>query len=217
MTALRGRTTLFALLLIVAASGGRRMQAQVDTVGLLPPGYGTLDLNTITMVMQTSVLEIRFVPLDKRVMRLAKPSVDSAMDQLVARFKTQIKDAADRAGVSTPGLAMVTFYATQPGSQFTPQDLQGRHPGPRTRADRDSAVQLQLQLRPAAAPAAGLGALRVRADPSGRDQLRHWLRPDQQPRRVDAGPGNAEPREESRPGSGGPGSDDPRLHPALMA
>jgi hypothetical protein len=129
MTAPRSRTTLLALALIVAASGGRRVHAQVDTVGLLPPGYGTLDLNTITMVMQTSVLEIRFVPLDKRVMRLAKPSVDSAMDQLVARFKTQIQDAADRAGVSTPGLAMVTFYATQGGSQFTPQDLRVVTPG----------------------------------------------------------------------------------------
>jgi len=129
MTVPRRTSTLLALLLIVAASGGRRIHAQVDTVGLLPPGYGTLDLNTITMVMQTSVLEIRFVPLDKRVMRLAKPSVDSAMDQLVARFKTQIQDAADRAGVSTPGLAMVTFYATQPGSQFTPQDLRVVTPG----------------------------------------------------------------------------------------
>ncbi len=129
MTAPRRTTTLLALVLFVAAAGARRIHAQVDTVGLLPPGYGTLDLNTVTMVMQTSVLEIRFVPLDKRVMRLAKPSVDSAMDQLVARFKTQIQEAADRAGVSTPGLAMVTFYATQPGSQFTPQDLRVILPG----------------------------------------------------------------------------------------
>jgi hypothetical protein len=117
------------LVLVLIVGGERRAQAQVDTVGLLPPGYGTLDLNTVTMVMQTPVLEIRFVPMDKRVMRLAKPSVDSAMDQLVTRFKAQIKDAADRAGVSSPGLAMVTFFATQPGSQFTPQDLRVIIPG----------------------------------------------------------------------------------------
>lgn len=129
MIAPRRSTVSLVVLLLVAGSGGRKVHAQVDTVGLLPPGYGTLDLNTITMVMQTSVLEIRFVPLDKRVMRLAKPSVDSAMDQLVARFKTQIQDAANRAGVTSPGLAMVTFYATQPGSQFTPQDLRVVTPG----------------------------------------------------------------------------------------
>jgi hypothetical protein len=129
MPAPRRISMLLALVLVLAGCGSSRAEAQVDTVGLLPPGYGTLDLNTITMVMQTSVLEIRFVPLDKRVMRLAKPSVDSAMDQLVARFRTQIQEATERAGVSTPGLAMVTFYGTQPGAQFTPQDLRVVTPG----------------------------------------------------------------------------------------
>lgn len=125
----RRRTAGLALLVAVAGGGGRSLQAQVDTVGLLPPGFGTLDLNSVTLVMQAAALEIRFVPLDKRVLRLAKPSVDSAMDQLVTRFSSQIKDLTERSGVSTPGLAMVTFYATQPGARFTPQDLRVVTPG----------------------------------------------------------------------------------------
>lgn len=111
--------------------GGARAEAQtpIDTTGLLPAGYGTLSIDDITLMLTTDVLDIRFVPLDERVLRLAKPSVDSSMDQLVEQYKSQIQDAASRSGISSPGLALITFYSRQSGARFEPQDFSILSPG----------------------------------------------------------------------------------------
>lgn len=118
---------LTALVLIGLAPG--RAYAQVDTTGLLPAGYGTLSIDDITLLLTTDVLDIRIVPLDERVLRLAKPSVDSSMDQLVAQFRTRIQEAAARQGISAPGLALVTFYSRQTGARYEPQDISILAPG----------------------------------------------------------------------------------------
>jgi len=104
-------------------------QAPVDTTGLLPAGYGTLSIDDITLTLTTEVLDIRFVPLDERVLRLAKPSVDSSMHQLIDQFKSQIQDAATRSGISSPGLALITFYSRQSGARYEPQDFSILSPG----------------------------------------------------------------------------------------
>jgi hypothetical protein len=115
--------------LLQAAGSPAAAQTPIDTTGLLPAGYGTLSIDDITLTLTTDVLDIRFVPLDERVLRLAKPSVDSSMDQLVAQFKDQIQQAATRSGMSTPGLALITFYSRQSGARYEPQDFSILAPG----------------------------------------------------------------------------------------
>ena len=115
-----------ALLLVL---GPRPVLAQVDTTGLLPPGFGTLSIDDITLQFTTDELDIRLVPLDERVLRLAKPSVDSSMDQLVTQFRSRIQEASARNGISSPGLALVTFYSRQPNARYAPEDLSVLSPG----------------------------------------------------------------------------------------
>jgi hypothetical protein len=124
----RCRPVHVALLLLIAGAPVRA-QTQIDTTGMLPAGYGTLSIDDITVTMSTDVLDIRMVPLDERVLRLAKPVADSAMDQLVDQFKARIQEVCARSGISTPGLALVTFYSRQPATRFEPQDLSILSPG----------------------------------------------------------------------------------------
>ncbi len=119
---------LLAALLPLCACAARA-QTPVDTTGLLPAGYGTLSIDDITVLLSTDVLDIRFVPLDERVLRLAKPSVDSSMDQLVQQYRAQIQEASTRNGISAPGLALITFYSRQTGTRFEPQDYSVLAPG----------------------------------------------------------------------------------------
>jgi hypothetical protein len=109
--------------------GTRPVRAQVDTTGLLPAGFGTLSIDDITLQFTTDELDIRLVPLDERVLRLAKPSVDSSMDQLVTQFRARIQEAAARSGISSPGLALVTFYSRQANARYAPEDLSVLSPG----------------------------------------------------------------------------------------
>jgi hypothetical protein len=122
------RSARLALLLLVAGAP-LHGQAQIDTTGMLPAGYGTLSIDDITVTLSTDVLDIRIVPLDERVLRLAKPVADSAMDQLVDQFKARIQEVCTRSGISTPGLALVTFYSRQPATRFEPQDFSILAPG----------------------------------------------------------------------------------------
>jgi len=115
-----------AVILLLAA---RPARAQVDSAGLLPAGFGTLSIDDITLQFSTDELDIRMVPLDERVLRLAKPSVDSSMDQLVNQFRGKIQEAASRNGISSPGLALVTFYSRQPNARYSPEDLSVLSPG----------------------------------------------------------------------------------------
>lgn len=124
------RTAVVALALAAAMP----LRAQVDTTGVLPAGYGTLSIDDITLQMSTDQLDIRVVPLDERILRLAKPSVDSSMNQLIAQFQGKIQEAAARYGLSTPGLALVTFYSRQPNARYSPEDFTILSPGREYRA-----------------------------------------------------------------------------------
>ena len=89
----------------------------------MPEHFGTLDQNSISIRMRDSDLELRFVPLDPRVTSLLAEDGARALLALVERNRAAIDSAGREAGVSTPGLALVTFFGLRDGVRFDAQLL----------------------------------------------------------------------------------------------
>ena len=89
---------------------------------VIPPGvYGTLSQNQIVVRLRTDELDIRFVPLDLRITTLLARDAAESLQRLVERNRPAIDSAGRAASVSEPGLALVTFFAQQPGARFDPE------------------------------------------------------------------------------------------------
>jgi len=118
-------TALIALTACARAQTPDTAAAPADSsapVGM-PEHYGTLDQNAISIRMRDDDIELRFVPLDPRVTSLLAEDGARALQALVERNRTAIDSAGREAGVSTPGLALVTFFGLREGVRFDAQLL----------------------------------------------------------------------------------------------
>jgi hypothetical protein len=126
------RTALPLLLLVAACAPHARAQTPPPAPGArdsVPPNavtdssrsYGTLSQSDLALRLRSDEIEIRFVPLAERVMRLLAPDAYQSLRGLVAAKRQAIDSVARRAGLSEPGLALVTFYAQRDGVRFDPQ------------------------------------------------------------------------------------------------
>jgi hypothetical protein len=95
-----------------------------DEAGHLPPiGFGSLSQDLITLRLRSGSIEIRFVPLDERVLRLLTPDTYQALQSTLQQAQPQIDSVAKRRGIRTPGVAVVSFFGLAPNSRFDPQVL----------------------------------------------------------------------------------------------
>ncbi len=90
----------------------------------LPPGYGTLRRDEITVRFATGEVELQVLPLDEQVIRLLAPDTYQSLTQLIQVQRAAIETAARRAGLDRPTLVMVTFLGLVPQARFTPEDLE---------------------------------------------------------------------------------------------
>jgi hypothetical protein len=98
-------------------------QQPVAGSDLPPAGYGTLNQDQLSVRLVAGDLELRFLPLDERVIRLiAKDGYDALHGVVVAR-QAQIDSAGRAAAVSNPGLALVSFFALQDDARFDPENV----------------------------------------------------------------------------------------------
>jgi hypothetical protein len=95
----------------------------VEQVLAAPVSYGTLNQNDLALRVRNDDLEIRFVPLDPTVTRLLANDAFQSLRSLVQTRRRAIDSVAFRAGVSEPGLALVSFFGLRPGTRFDPQTL----------------------------------------------------------------------------------------------
>jgi hypothetical protein len=117
---------LFLVLLAAPAfSHPRHSHAQnlPSSEQVVPPGFGTLKQEDLQIALATSAIEIRFTPLDPRVINLLAPDAYQAMAVLVKNNRGRIDSAARYNAVSRPGLAYVQFYGLAPGANFDAQSL----------------------------------------------------------------------------------------------
>jgi len=87
------------------------------------PGYGSLTQNDLALRVVTPDIEVRFIPLDQRVTRLLAKDSWESLQSLVQSRRPAIDSVANRAGVSRPGLALVTFFGQRTNARFDPQTL----------------------------------------------------------------------------------------------
>ncbi len=117
---------LFApLLLAVLAPGCAAAQAPGHAGGeaLPPPGYGSLRQDDLALRLRNTEVEIRFVPLDRAVTHLLARDAYESVQGLLRSRRHAIDSVASAAGVSQPGLALVSFFGLQPNARFDPQTL----------------------------------------------------------------------------------------------
>lgn len=131
---MRRTVASLAMVMVSLAAGAACARAQVPPAGtapegtadsvVVPPGvYGSLNQNEIAVRLRTDELEIRFVPLDLRITTLLARDGAESLQRMVERNRPAIDSAGRAAGVSEPGLALVTFFALQPGARFDPELL----------------------------------------------------------------------------------------------
>jgi hypothetical protein len=73
--------------------------------------------------MRSEDLDIRFIPLDAKVTRLLANDAFQTLRSLVEARRRSIDSVASRAGVTEPGLALVSFFGLRPDTRFDPQTL----------------------------------------------------------------------------------------------
>ena len=114
--------TLAGLLLLLGHALPAAAQA-VEQVQAVPVSYGTLTQRDLALRVQNEDLEIRLLPLDRQVTRLLANDAFQSLRSLVETKRRAIDSVASRAGVSDPGLALVSFFGLRPDVRFDPQTL----------------------------------------------------------------------------------------------
>lgn len=116
---LRHLATLLALLGCAAPASGQ----SGDRPRPVPPGYGSLTQDDLALHLRTDELEIRFVPLDRRLEPLLASDAYQSLRSLLETHRRAIDSVAAQAGVSQPGLALVSFFGLRPDVRFDSQIL----------------------------------------------------------------------------------------------
>jgi hypothetical protein len=115
---------MWSLLLVATLVAGSRSAAAQGPGATLPPGgFGSLTQEDLALRIRTPDIEVRFVPLDVRVTRLLARDSWESLRSLVESRRSSIDSVDNTAGVSRPGLALVTFFAQQENARFDPQTL----------------------------------------------------------------------------------------------
>lgn len=90
---------------------------------LPPPGFGSLRQSDLALNVRSDELEVRLVPLDQRVTRLLARDAYESLEGLVHSRRAAIDSVARMYGISSPGLALVSFFGQREGARFDPSTL----------------------------------------------------------------------------------------------
>jgi hypothetical protein len=130
------RASALAFLFLAAACGGAQSQvtpapadtstasaADPRTNQLIPAGFGRLNQDDISLRLVAGDMEIRFVPLEERVIRILAPDAYRALRDIRESRRAGIDSVARRYGAAAPGVALVTFFSARTGQRFEPQSI----------------------------------------------------------------------------------------------
>lgn len=112
-----------AVAAVACAPAARSQGVATDSNGLPPAGLGRLTQDQISITLQQGDLQIRFLPLDERTLRLLAPDGYASMRAILRSRKAAIDSASQRYAITSPGLALVTFFAQRDNVPYQPQDL----------------------------------------------------------------------------------------------
>ena len=89
----------------------------------LPTGQGHLSLSTATITLSNGNLQIVFIPLDERVLRLITKDSYESTESTLAQQRPAIDSVLSATGVTSPGIAFVSFQGLVPNTRFDPAQL----------------------------------------------------------------------------------------------
>jgi hypothetical protein len=112
-----------AALFIVSGLAERATAQSAAPLPVTTVSYGTLNQNDLALRVRNEDVEIRFVPLDAKMTRLLANDAFQSLRSLVETRRRSIDSVASRAGVTEPGLALVSFFGLRPETRFDPQTL----------------------------------------------------------------------------------------------
>jgi hypothetical protein len=110
-------------LFVLCAPPGLVVAQSAQPVPVTPVSYGTLNQNDLSLRVRNEDVEIRFIPLDPKVTRLLANDAFQSLRSLVESRRRAIDSVASRAGVTEPGLALVSFFGLRSDTRFDPQTL----------------------------------------------------------------------------------------------
>lgn len=118
-----GRWAVGVLALGILGSVPAAGQESIAGGELPPPGYGSLKQDNINLRIVGSEIEVRFLPLDERLIRLLAPDAYNSLHGLVESRRPAIEEEARRQGLTSPGLVLVSFFALRKAAQFNPDQV----------------------------------------------------------------------------------------------
>jgi hypothetical protein len=90
---------------------------------MLPPGYGSLRQDDISLHIDAGTMLIRALPLNESLIRLLTPDSYRALHDLEQGSRRDIDAIARRYGGRAVSVWLISFYGVSPNARFTPGDL----------------------------------------------------------------------------------------------
>ena len=97
--------------------------------GLVPPGYGSLRQDDVTLTLRIGDVELKVTPLSEWVIRLTAPDTWLRLSALANAHR----DGVTRRAGETVTLFLVSFFSRTPGMIFRPNDVELLNLGRRRR------------------------------------------------------------------------------------
>jgi hypothetical protein len=91
--------------------------------GLVPPGFGTLWQEDISIALEGNGFRATALPLDEAVIRLLAPDSYRGLKSLLDSKRQQILQRALARGVREPRVWQVRFYGHAPDARFSPTEI----------------------------------------------------------------------------------------------
>lgn len=124
MIRLSGSVVVALLLACAPSSRAQSGAANPGADGDLPPaGYGTLSQDDVSLRLLVDDVEMRFLPLDERLLRLLAVDAYTSLHRLVTSNQPTIDSLSAASGVGSPGLVLITFFGLRRDARFDPQDV----------------------------------------------------------------------------------------------
>jgi len=117
------RLRRLAILFIACVPAVPAAAQSAEAARVTTTSHGTLTQNDLALRMRNDDVEIRFIPLDPKVAPLLANDAFQSLRSLVEGRRRAIDSVASRAGVTEPGLALVSFFGVREATRFEPQTL----------------------------------------------------------------------------------------------
>lgn len=89
----------------------------------LPVDKGLLSLSNATVTLSNGNLQIVFIPLDERILRLITKDSYRSMKRLLDQQQKGLDSAMSATGLTSPGIAFVSFQGLAANTRFEPEQL----------------------------------------------------------------------------------------------